>query len=663
MRIVCAAAATAAASKTKGKAKKEEVEVVPKAVPKSKGKKEEVEAVPKSKGQQDEVEAAPKSKAKKEEVEAAPKSKATKAAPAKGAKAKSDGSASSAGLPAAYAELPPLPEDRVRYSMGSLSTRLRSKTRDDDFVAKTLQQLYQDGILHTKDDDGFKAYVSTLRSLEYGGHWQWAVQVLGEMRDANPDVKNEHAQVCHHVVISAVGKAELWQRALEVMEDMPSAGFKPDFETYQALATAVSRNGQWQAALSLIVRGIEERQANHESYCIAMMACARENAWEAAIALLAGADETTAHETQKDEILYGIAAYACMQAKQWEAAVQLFADMKASKIDPDATCYACVQSACMAAGKSEIADKLTKQMADHGLREEAKEILSESMIVLDTPEMRNPIPIFAIADMCHKEVGVLKFVQSRSKRGDVDSVLAALESFAAERKWLKVQGDEKRILLEKTLRHGDRIVEMGCYVGYSSMVMARRIRQLGGEGSITSCDVDAPVAYIARAIHQWAGIEGEVQIRVGAAHDWILTGQLGEIDFLLLDHRGTIYHEDLHVAEDKLSEKAIVWADNVLHPGAPLFLNYVDVQGYTIEIHELQEFMKEGLDDWVVICVPPRKEDRKKWVKDDQPQEFRRLSAEIDAISWRSQSHSVDWIGFQERVSPIFMEWKKERGL
>ncbi|CAE7235550.1 COMT, partial [Symbiodinium natans] len=64
----------------------------------------------------------------------------------------------------------------------------------------------------------------------------------------------------------------------------------------------------------------------------------------------------------------------------------------------------------------------------------------------------------------------------------------------------------------------------------------------GGGGRVVSCDVNAQTWPFAREILSWAGVEGsEVQLNIGVASDWLASGQLGSIDVLLLDHRGTVY--------------------------------------------------------------------------------------------------------------------------
>mmetsp|Transcript_12752 Transcript_12752/g.30139 ORF Transcript_12752/g.30139 Transcript_12752/m.30139 type:complete len:708 (+) Transcript_12752:110-2233(+) len=539
---------------------------------------------------------------------------------------------------------------KIQYSRGALLQRLRRRRAEPSELAGTVATLVEEGHL-----DKTEVYTLALRMCESGEQWEWAIRLLDMCREG-PGLEVE---TCN-VGIAACAKAQQWQRALTVLDNMQRWAVPPDVASYHAAASACSRSGEWQAAIAVLDRAQLAGLADSETYSIGMMACASAEAWSTAVGMLSAIEGSAIPGVSKDILSYGIAVYGCERGGAWPWCLSLLAEMQRGQVQPDAVTYACASQACSKGGNAQAARSVLAEMRSRGLGDNAAKVLEEASWVTDGPEMQQPVPLSALATMAPKEVNVYKYVAKRATPGDIDSVLEAIESFAQTRLWLKIQGEEKRELLERSLRKGDRIVECGCYVGYSSLVMARQLRRLGGEGSVTTIEVDAATAYVARAMISFAGAEGEVQVRVGCASDWIATGQLGTIDFLLLDHRGTIYHEDLHAAEPILSPHARVFADNVLYPGAPLFLNYIDVQGYDIEIHELKEFQRPDLDDWVVIARPQRPHGP---MPRATPPELRRLSAEVDAISWRSQQGPVDWVAFQDRLKPVFYNWKEERGL
>lgn len=69
-------------------------------------------------------------------------------------------------------------------------------------------------------------------------------------------------------------------------------------------------------------------------------------------------------------------------------------------------------------------------------------------------------------------------------------------------------GGTKARVLENCIRPGDHILEFGTYIGFSALLMARRLRMLGCQGSITSVEVDAGVAHVARCV-----VSGREQLR------------------------------------------------------------------------------------------------------------------------------------------------------
>lgn len=537
-----------------------------------------------------------------------------------------------------------------KYSRGALLQRLRRRKARPSELVSTVDALVEDGHLDT-----VHGYTLALRMADSGEQWEWAVHLL-DMCRKGPGLD---VTACN-VGIAACARSLQWEKALMVLDSMSREKVVPDLETYQKAMSACSRSGKWEAALVVLECAIGEELANGETYGIGMMACASADAWHQALSMLYGIDNCGIPKFEKDLLSYGVAVFGCERGGAWQWCLSLLGEMQSEQLLPDAVTYACAVQACKAAEKSDAASAIAAEMRKKRINGNAASILEEASWVIDGPEMQQPVALSALATMAPKEVNVYKYVAKKATPGDIDSVLETIESFAKSRSWLKIQGQDKRILLEKSLQAGDRIVEFGCYVGYSSLVMARQLRRLGGQGSVTTIEVDAATAYVARAMISFAGAEGEVQVRVGCASDWVATGQLGMIDFLLLDHRGTIYHEDLYAAEPLLSPAGRVFADNVLYPGAPLFLHYLDVKQYKIEIHELKEFLREDLDDWVVICRPTQDHGE---MPRDTPPEFRRLSAEVDAISWRSQNGPVDWVGFQERLKPVFYQWKDERGL
>merc|ERR1712024_286335 len=115
--------------------------------------------------------------------------------------------------------------------------------------------------------------------------------------------------------------------------------------------------------------------------------------------------------------------------------------------------------------------------------------------------------------------------------------------------------------------------------GYSATRMARLLRPMGGR--MVTVEVDPVHACIARSTLEFAGLADVVTVCIGYSEDVIphLRKTCGGLvaDAVFFDQRGTRFHIDLQMLEGEglLREGCAVLADNVLKPGAPHFLWYL----------------------------------------------------------------------------------------
>ncbi|MGE4652016.1 MAG: class I SAM-dependent methyltransferase [Myxococcota bacterium] len=156
------------------------------------------------------------------------------------------------------------------------------------------------------------------------------------------------------------------------------------------------------------------------------------------------------------------------------------------------------------------------------------------------------------------------YVEANATRGDPASVLATLDDFARNRRFLMNVGPEKGQLLEAEVdRAGKqaRILEVGCYCGYSAILMARR---LGEEGRITSLEKSGTSVAAARSIIDFAGLSGAVEVRHGPSSELIPRLE-GNFDLVFLDHWKDLYEPDLRAIEaaQLIRPGSVVFADNV----------------------------------------------------------------------------------------------------
>ncbi len=196
-------------------------------------------------------------------------------------------------------------------------------------------------------------------------------------------------------------------------------------------------------------------------------------------------------------------------------------------------------------------------------------------------------------------------VEAHATRGDPASVLAALDDFARNRRFLMNVGPEKGQLLEAEVdRAGPeaRILELGCYCGYSAILMARR---LGAGGSVLSIEKSGHSVRAARAIIDFAGLSHAVEVRQGASGDCIPQLE-AHFDLIFLDHWKDLYEADLRAIEAKqlLRPGSVIFADNV----GPLFnpddyLRYVRECGHYDSRSEESHIEYTQLPDRAEISV------------------------------------------------------------
>lgn len=183
-----------------------------------------------------------------------------------------------------------------------------------------------------------------------------------------------------------------------------------------------------------------------------------------------------------------------------------------------------------------------------------------------------------------REEACAAYVEANARRGDVDDVLATIDTFATEKSMLVNVGDEKGELLDAAVRRANpkRVLELGTYCGYSAL----RIARAAPSAHVYSVELSAENADLARRIWSHAGVGDRITCLVGTLDDAEtmrrLDAAIGEspgstADFVFIDHDKRSYVADLQAiaANGWLHPGSIVLADNVGYPGAPRYRRYM----------------------------------------------------------------------------------------
>lgn len=177
-----------------------------------------------------------------------------------------------------------------------------------------------------------------------------------------------------------------------------------------------------------------------------------------------------------------------------------------------------------------------------------------------------------VASRLHGEPPVreaaLRWARDRANPGDPASVLAALDRFAVERRFLMNVGDEKGPLLDRIVREigpAARILELGTFVGYSAVLMSRH---LGAAGRLVSIDVDPESSRVGRQVADLAGTADRCEFLHGKSTE-VIARLEGPFDLVFLDHWKGLYLRDARAILERglLAPRGTIVADNV----GPLF--------------------------------------------------------------------------------------------
>ena len=140
-----------------------------------------------------------------------------------------------------------------------------------------------------------------------------------------------------------------------------------------------------------------------------------------------------------------------------------------------------------------------------------------------------------------------------------ERVLREIEN-SSGRRWLPIIGRRRgQILVEQIRLHRPmRILEVGTFVGYSTILMAKEL-PVGAE--VIGIEIDEDEAEQARANIEAAELEADVTVETGDALE-IIPRLEGEFDMVFLDADKWEYYNYLRLVEDRLHPGSVIVADN-----------------------------------------------------------------------------------------------------
>ena len=181
-------------------------------------------------------------------------------------------------------------------------------------------------------------------------------------------------------------------------------------------------------------------------------------------------------------------------------------------------------------------------------------------------------------------------------------ILKELEKYAEKNSVPIVQPETAKFLeTMMCLKRPVRILEVGCAIGYSAILMSQ---YLADGGSITTLEWDAQTCEIARANIEKAGLSDKITVVLGDAKDIIPT-LTGEYDVIFLDGPKAHYIYMLNDCIRLLKKGGMLISDNILYKGMIADDEHVIRRKITI-VKRLRRFISAQMqrDELETVILP-----------------------------------------------------------
>ena len=202
---------------------------------------------------------------------------------------------------------------------------------------------------------------------------------------------------------------------------------------------------------------------------------------------------------------------------------------------------------------------------------------------------------------------IIPYIKATAKEGDPVSVLNAMDTFGRYYPMYKLGGEKGAMLAQIVKeRAPTSSVEVGTFLGYSAIWTASN---LPPNGRLTCVEFEPRHAFVARELVNYAGFGDVVEILEGAGSERVgdVKTRVGDgrvADMIFMDHCKECYLPDLKLMEAAglVGDGTVIVADNVIYPGAPDFLEYVDTSRGRYKTTLLEaafEYDQVWKKDWV----------------------------------------------------------------
>ncbi|QSS55589.1 catechol O-methyltransferase [Histoplasma capsulatum var. duboisii H88] len=207
---------------------------------------------------------------------------------------------------------------------------------------------------------------------------------------------------------------------------------------------------------------------------------------------------------------------------------------------------------------------------------------AREMRAVDRPYLPKP----AVHGDDGREIELLRYIYNlpnfEELRGSPPNVIAAIDQYARQKNYLMNVGSAKGSIVTDLIAAAKPkvMVELGGYVGYSTVLFGDAARRAGGE-VYYSLERNPVFVAVSRMLLDLAGLGDFVKVVTGTSDVSLFnlksSGMISHIDMLFLDHYKPAYVADLKLCEQlgMILPGSVLAADNVISPGNPPYLKYV----------------------------------------------------------------------------------------
>lgn len=184
-----------------------------------------------------------------------------------------------------------------------------------------------------------------------------------------------------------------------------------------------------------------------------------------------------------------------------------------------------------------------------------------------------------------REERLLEYVKSKldpESPNRPQDIIKLIDDFGVNENFMMNVGERKGACVTDLITKHKPVsmMELGSYIGYSTVLFASALKNNGGSRYI-SFEREPKFAGVAAAMVELAGLSDIVRFVIGPSSSSLVSEhaarRLSSIDMVFLDHYKPAYVIDLKILEslNVIHEGTLLIADNVIDPGNPSYLSYV----------------------------------------------------------------------------------------